>query len=89
MAHTPRPTFRECTQDERIDKLEDRIYVAETRLHTGDLGFAELRKDVAHLAEKVSILIETIRSAVTWALGTVGTVVAGAIVWAIVQRGHP
>lgn len=77
----------DCKHDSRILRLEDRVDDHERRLAQGDVGFAELRKDVGALTEKVGELTDTLKSAVRWVLGTIGTVAAGGIVWAIVQSG--
>ena len=79
------------SHDARIERLEDRVDDHEKRLAAGDVGFAELRKDVATLTEKVGELTDTLRSAVRWVLGTVGTAGVGALIWALVQsqKGLP
>lgn len=72
----------------RIVKLEGKTDDHDRRLHSGDVSFAEFRKDVGALTEKVGELTTSIRDAVRWVLGTVGTLAAGAIVWALVQSQH-
>jgi uncharacterized coiled-coil protein SlyX len=84
-------TAVECKNESRIMRLEDRVDDHDRRLAAGDVGFAELRKDVASLTEKVGELTDTLKSAVRWVLGTVGTAGIGALIWALAQsqKGLP
>lgn len=69
-----------CHQQDEINKIKD-------RLAQGDVGFAELHKDVASLAEKVGGLT----TAAWWLIGVLmlgGLTTAGAaLVWCITQMG--
>lgn len=81
-----------CKNESRILKLEGRVDDHEKRLGAGDVGFAELRKDVANLTEKVGELTDSIKSAVRWVLGFIATAAGGGILWAIAQsaqKGSP
>jgi hypothetical protein len=84
-------TDHTCTQDRRLTRLEERADGTDKRLAAGDVGFAELRKDVAALTGKVGDLTDAIKGAVRWLLGLVGTAAFGAVVWALVQsqKGTP
>jgi hypothetical protein len=77
--------------EQRLGKVENRADDTDKRLAAGDVGFAELRKDVAALTGKVGDLTDAIKGAVRWLLGLVGTAAFGAVVWALVQsqKGSP
>jgi hypothetical protein len=81
-----------CKNETRLDRLETKVDDHDKRLAQGDVGFAEMRKDIGALTEKVSELISVLKSSVCWILGTVGTIATGAVVWALVQsygKGQP
>ncbi len=75
----------ECT--ERVQRLEDKVYDHDKRLADGDVGFAQLRKDVAYLAEKVGALT----TAAWWLIGVLVLGVLGAagsaLIWVIAHMG--
>lgn len=77
-----RNVVHDCHQQEEINKIKD-------RLSQGDVGFAELRKDVVTLTEKVSGLTNAawwlIAVIMVGVIGTIGT----ALVWVIAQMGKP
>lgn len=73
----------------RLVSLEDITDDHERRLASGDVGFAELRKDVANLTGKVGELTDTIKGAVRWVLGSVGAVVVTAAAWIVAHGFHP
>lgn len=77
----------ECDKEPRITKLEGRMDTVESRLSQGDLGFLDLRKDMAALAEKVGTLTRVIAAVgIAIGLGLLGTAGA-ALVWVIGQMG--
>ena len=77
-----------CREHEsRIIKLEEKVEDHDKRLGAGDVGFAELRKDVATLTEKVSELISVLKWCVFGIIGFVATAAGGALIWVIVQSG--
>lgn len=79
----------ECDKEPRITKLEGRMDTVESRLSQGDLGFLELRKDMAVLAEKVGTLTRVIAAVgIAMGLGLLGTAGA-ALVWVIQKMGSP
>jgi hypothetical protein len=91
MAHrAAHPDFdppHECQHGKRLDDHSDRITRAEAALADGRVTFAELRKDLGAIAEKVGAL-----TAAAWWL--VGLMVAGllsaggtALVWVIQHMG--
>jgi hypothetical protein len=73
--------------DSRLIKLEEKVERHDERLGAGDVGFAELRKDVATLTEKVGELIGVLKWGAFGVLGFVGTTVGGGAIWVIVQSG--
>lgn len=75
----------DCKHESRIIKLETRVDAHDIRLGAGDVGFAELRKDVATLTEKVSELIGVLKWCVFGVLGFVATTAGGALIWVIVK----
>jgi hypothetical protein len=77
----------ECESLGRIVKLEDKVDEHDKRLSAGDIGFAELRKDVATLTEKVSELIGVLKWCVFGVVGFVATTAGGALLWVVVQQG--
>lgn len=77
----------ECKNESRIIKLETRVDAHDIRLGAGDVGFAELRKDVATLTEKVSELIGVLKWCVFGVLGFVATTAGAAVIWVVVQSG--
>jgi hypothetical protein len=77
----------ECKHESRIVKLEIKVDEHDKRLNAGDIGFTELRKDVATLTEKVSELIGVLKWCVFGVVGFVATTAGGAVVWVIVQSG--
>ena len=83
MAHNQ----HECKLEDRVEKIEHKVEDHERRLGQGDIGFAELRKDVAALTEKVSELINVLKWCVFGVLGFVATTAGGAVIWVIVQSG--
>lgn len=76
-------------QTDRIERLEERVADHEKRLGQGDVGFAELRKDIATLTEKVGDLV----NAAKWLVGILilGVLTSGgsALVWAIGRMAQP
>jgi uncharacterized coiled-coil protein SlyX len=74
---------------DRIERLEERVADHEKRLAQGDVGFAELRKDIATLTEKVGDLV----NAAKWLVGIliVGVLGTGgsALIWALGRMGQP
>jgi hypothetical protein len=80
-------TAHDCKLEDRVGRLEVRVDGHDTRLGQGDVGFAELRKDVATLTEKVSELIGVLKWCVFGVLGFVATTAGGAVIWVIVQSG--
>lgn len=77
----------DCKHESRILHLEVKVEEHDKRLGAGDVGFAELRKDVATLTEKVSELIGVLKWCVFGVLGFVATTAGGAVIWVIVQSG--
>lgn len=57
------------------------------RLGAGDVGFAELRKDVVTLTEKVSELIGVFKWVVFGIIGFVATTAGASLIWVVVQSG--
>lgn len=77
-----------CKQEARIAKLEDRADATEARLGAGDVGFAEVRKDLHGLAEKVGALITAAYWLIAVVVGGVLCTAGGVLVWGIVQMGR-
>lgn len=77
----------ECKNESRIIKLETKVEEHDKRLGAGDVGFAELRKDVATLTEKVSELIAVLKWGAFGIIGFVATAAGGALIWVLVQSG--
>jgi hypothetical protein len=80
-------TAHDCKLEDRVGRCETRLDGHDIRLGAGDVGFAELRKDVATLTEKVSELIGVLKWCVFGVLGFVATTAGGAVIWVIVQSG--
>lgn len=85
----PTPAPHDCTQDRRIGVLETRVDSHDLRLSAGDVGFAEVRKDLHSLAEKVGALT----NAAYWLIGVVIfgvlSTAGGVLIWALGQMGKP
>jgi hypothetical protein len=64
---------------------EVRIRGTEKSLSDGDTRFTRLEGKLETVSESLKELSESIRGAVRWVLGIVGTGAAGAIMWAFVQ----
>ncbi len=77
----------DCKHESRIIKLETKVDEHDKRLNAGDIGFTELRKDVATLTEKVSELIGVLKWCVFGIVGFVATTAGGAVIWVLVQSG--
>jgi hypothetical protein len=88
------PQPHKCDQAHRLDTLEagqtdheTRLRSAESQLSTGNATFAEIRKDIHSLAEKVGDLTNAAR----WLVGLVITGLAltagGALIWVLAQMG--
>lgn len=82
--------------ESRIIKLEDRSEDHERRLHAGDLGFLDIRKDLQALAKAVNEAVEQMKTAsqFDWATEAKRALInwgvpAGIIVavWALVGSG--
>ena len=87
VSHSAIPPPHSCTQEHRITKLETRADAHDDRLSAGDVGFAEVRKDIHNLTEKVGALT----SAAYWLVGVIllGVLssVGGALIWAFGHMG--
>lgn len=77
----------ECKNESRIIKLEEKVEEHDRRLGAGDVGFAELRKDVATLTEKVAELVGVLKWCAFGVIGFVATTAGGALIWVVVQSG--
>jgi hypothetical protein len=77
----------DCKHESRILHLEVKVEEHDKRLGLGDVGFAELRKDVATLTEKVSELIGVLKWCVFGVVGFVATTAGAAVIWVIAQSG--
>ena len=70
---------QECIVAQRLERVEVEVETIKGRLSTGDIGFAEVRKDIKAIAEKVDSLITgawwLIGLIIIGVLGTVGSVV--------------
>lgn len=78
--------------DQLIDNLEKRVTTLEQadkanseKLHAGELLFVGIQKDIETLTKAVTGLSDSIRDAIRWVLGIVGTAAAGGILWAIIE----
>ena len=80
-------TAHDCKLEDRVDRLEAQVDDHAKRLNAGDIGFTELRKDVATLTEKVSELIGVLKWCVFGIVGFVATTAGGALIWVVVQSG--
>jgi uncharacterized coiled-coil protein SlyX len=81
-----------CTMEDRVDHTEKsvadhevRIRGTEKALSEGDTRFTRLEGKLESVSESLKELSESIRGAVRWVLGIVGTGAAGAVGWAFVQ----
>jgi len=78
---------RPCKHDARLDDHSERLSAIETRINTGDVAFAEIRKDLETLTSKVGALT----SVLAWVGGVVGVGLLGtcgtALVWVIGHMG--
>ncbi len=72
---------------DRIDKQDGKIETHDKRLSLGDVGFAEVRKDIQSLTEKVSSLL----GAVWWLVAAVFLGLLGAagsaLAWVFMHMG--
>ncbi len=66
---------------ERIAKLHDKADKHDSRLNSGDVIFAEVRKDIHALTSSVNTLVSTIQ----WVAGIVGTSVILAIMATVLK----
>jgi predicted nuclease with TOPRIM domain len=86
-AKQQREQHDECKNAQRIERLEGDMEEVQRRLGAGDVGFAELRKDIGSLTEKVG----TLTSILAWVGGAIGLGLLGtagsALVWVISQSG--
>ncbi len=92
--NTPLP--HDCSQEYRLSKLEERLEAHHERLGAGDVGFAEVRRDIAQvqatlarieitLAEKQHNTLDQVKSAaIFWAVPLVG----GGILYSIFKSGQ-
>lgn len=77
----------DCKNESRLIKLENRMEAHDQRLGAGDVGFAELHKDVAILTEKISELIGVLKWVVFGIIGFVATTAGASLIWVVVQSG--
>jgi uncharacterized coiled-coil protein SlyX len=74
--------------EQRADDHEERLDDHEKRLGQGDVGFAELRKDISALTEKVGDLVNAAKWLVALlVVGVLGSA-GGALVWALGRMGQ-
>jgi hypothetical protein len=67
--------------EERLDQHDEALDEHGRRLATGDIGFAELRKDVSALTEKVGELIGVLKWCAGGIVGFVAAKAAVTLLW--------
>lgn len=76
-----------CPLSDAIADHEQRIRDTEKALASGDTRFIKIEGQLSNVNEKLGELNDTIKSAIRWLLGIVGTTAAGGVIWSIVQSG--
>jgi hypothetical protein len=90
----------ECRNEQRISRLEVRVDEHDRRLSVGDVGFAEVRKDIQALTKAVNDAVAMVQRAaldagnVNWGHEVLRAVInwgvpiiALAVIWAVVKSG--
>lgn len=71
----------------RVEKLEERVDEHDDQLAEGGRQFVAVGKDIAHLTEKVGLLVNVL----TWVGGAIGLGLLGtagaALVWVLANMG--